>query len=86
MIGLVGTSDSIAKCEKSDVSARMLNDKNTPKFLGRGKKIIIWGLQCKANYAYLVSLERSRKGLLLGVKQMYLLTSMTSPEVKRSRL
>ena len=38
MIGLVGTSDSIAKCEKSDVLARMLNDKNTPKFRGRGKR------------------------------------------------
>ena len=86
MIGLVGTSDSIAKCEKSDVLARMLNDNNLPN-LGVGEKeIIIWGLSSKANYTYLVSLERSWKGLLLGVKQMYLLTSMTSPEVKRSRL
>ena len=44
MIGLVGTSDSIAKCEKSDVLAWMLNDKNLPN-LGVGEKeIIIWGL------------------------------------------
>ena len=38
MIELVGTSDSIAKCEKSDVLAQMLNDKNTQKFRGRGKR------------------------------------------------
>ena len=37
MIELVGTSDSIAKYEKSDMFARMLNDKNNPKFRGRGK-------------------------------------------------
>ena len=41
-----------------------------PPNLGVGEKeITIWGLQCKANYAYLVSLERSWQGLLLGVKQ-----------------
>ena len=38
MIGLVGTSDSIVKVEKSDILARMLNDKNNPKFRGRGKR------------------------------------------------
>ena len=38
MIELVGISDSIAKCEKSDVLAWMLIDKNTPKFRGRGKR------------------------------------------------
>ena len=43
MIGLVGTSDSIAKCEKSDVLARMLKDKNTPKFRSRGKKKLLFG-------------------------------------------
>ena len=44
MIGLVGTSDSHAKCEKSDILARMLNYKITPN-LGVGEKeIIIWGL------------------------------------------
>ena len=33
MIGLVGTSDSIAKFEKSDILARMPNDKNNPNVL-----------------------------------------------------
>ena len=38
MIGLVGTYDSIAKFEKNDILARMLNNKNNPKFRGRGKR------------------------------------------------
>ena len=42
MIGLVGTSDSIAKFEKNDILAQMLNDKNNPKFRGRGKKKLLF--------------------------------------------
>ena len=42
MIGLVGTSDSIAKCEKSDVLSWMLNDKNLPN-LGVGEKKLLFG-------------------------------------------
>ena len=38
MIEPVGTSNSIAKFEKSDIFAGMLNDKNNPKFRGRGKR------------------------------------------------
>ena len=44
MIGLVGTSESIAKYEKSDVLARLQNDKNTPKFTGRGKRSYYLGV------------------------------------------
>ena len=48
MIGLVGTSDSIAKFEKNYILARMLNDKNNPKFRGTGKR----------NYYFRVIMER----------------------------
>ena len=44
MIKLVGTSDSIAKFEKSDIFARMLNDQNNPIFRGRGKRNHYFGI------------------------------------------
>ena len=44
MIEPVGTSNSIAKFEKSDIFAGMLNDKNSPKFRGRAKRNYYFGV------------------------------------------
>ena len=44
MIELVGTSDSIAKFEKSDIFTRILNDKNNPKFRGKGRRNHYFGV------------------------------------------